>query len=164
MSIIKRILNPFLKVPGYCCPGCCPTNEKGLRLKFYEEGDDVFSFWMPDPAYQSWTNTLHGGIHCMLLDEVAGWVVFHKLCTTAVTSKMETKYLKPITMDGGRIEIRARITKQMRQVAYIDAELIQRGEVCTKATVIYFCAPKEKALEEYGFAGCETEIIESIPE
>lgn len=30
----------------------------------------------------------------------------------------------------------------------------------TKAEVVYFCAPREKALAEYGFAGCETEEIE----
>lgn len=164
MSVIKRIINPFLSIPGYNCPGCCPTNEKGLRLHFYEDGDDVVSFWYPENAYQSWSNTLHGGIHCLMLDEIAGWVVFHKLSTTAVTSKMETKYLKPLTIDGGRIEMRARITKRMRQVAFIEAELIQRGEVCTRAEVVYFCAPQEKAIAEYGFAGCETEEVAGLPE
>ena len=155
--MIRKIKNPFMAVPGYCCPGCCPTNEKGLRLEFFEDGDDVVSYWEPDGAYQSWKNTLHGGLHCMMLDEIAGWVVFYKLSTTAVTSKMETKYIKPITMDGGRIEIRARLTKQMRQVAFIEAELIQGGEVCSKAEVVYFCMPREKAIEEYGFAGCQVE-------
>lgn len=160
-AIVKRLLNPWLKVPGYCCPGCSPNNEKGLKLKFYEDGEDIVSFWYPDPAYQSWKNTLHGGIHCMMLDEVAGWVVFHKLNTIGVTSRMDTKYLKPVTLDGGRIEMRARIKKQMRNVVFVDAELYQRGEVCTKAEVVYFCYPQEKALEEYGFAGCETEDIAS---
>ena len=158
-NIVKRILNPWLQVPGYSCPGCCPTNEKGLRLQFFEDGDDVVSYWQPDAAYQSWKNTLHGGLHCMMLDEVAGWVVFHKLSTIAVTSKMETKYLKPITIDGGRIEMRARIVKQMRNVAFIDAELIQGGQVCTKAQVVYFCSSPEKAKEEYGFTGCKTEDV-----
>ena len=60
-------------------------------------------------------------------------------------------------MNGGRIEMRARITKQMRNVAFIDAELIQAGQVCTTAQLIYFCAPKEVAEREYGFTGCKTE-------
>ena len=158
--MIKRIKNPWLSVPGYCCPGCCPTNDKGLQLEFFEDGDDVVSYWEPDSQYQSWRNTLHGGIHCMMLDEVAGWVVFHKLSTVAVTSKMDTKYIKPITIDGGKVEMRARISRQMRNVAFIDAELRQRGEVCTTAQIVYFCAPKDKALLEYGFSGCETEEVE----
>lgn len=155
MPDIKRILNPWLNVPGYCCPGCSPTNDKGLQLQFFVDGDDVVSYWEPDPAYTSWKNTLHGGIHCLMLDEVAGWVVFDKLGTIAVTSKMETKYLKPITIDGGRIEMRARITKQMRNVAFVDAELIQKEEICTKAQIVYFCSSKEVAEKEYGFTGCE---------
>ena len=158
--MIKRIKNPWLSVPGYCCPGCCPTNDKGLQLEFFEDGDDVVSYWEPDSQYQSWRNTLHGGIHCMMLDEVAGWVVFHKLSTVAVTSKMDTKYIKPITIDGGKVEMRARISRQMRNVAFIDAELRQRGEVCTTAQIGYCCSPKDKALLEYGFSGCETEEVE----
>ena len=158
--MIKRIKNPWLSVPGYCCPGCCPTNDKGLQLEFFEDGDDVVSYWEPDSQYQSWRNTLHGGIHCMMLDEVAGWVVFHKLSTVAVTSKMDTKYIKPITIDGGKVEMRARISRQMRNVAFIDAELRQRGEVCTTAQIVYFCSPKDNALLEYGFSGCETEEVE----
>lgn len=157
--MLKRIKNPWLDVPGYSCPGCSPTNEKGLKLEFIEDGDDIVSYWTPDPAYQSWKNTLHGGIHCLMLDEIAGWVVFHKLSTIAVTSKMETKYLKPLTIDGGQIEMRARLSRQMRQVAFIDAELIQGGEVCTKAQIVYFCSPRAKAIAEYGFSGCETEDI-----
>ena len=93
----------------------------------------------------------------MMLDEVAGWVVFHKLKTVAVTSRMDTKYVKPITIDGGVVEMRARLTKQVRQVSYIDAELIQGGEVCTRAQVIYFCHSRERSLAEYNFGGCETE-------
>lgn len=45
----------------------------------------------------------------------------------------------------------------MRNVAFIDAELIQAGQVCTTAQLIYFCAPKEVAEREYGFTGCKTE-------
>ncbi|MBP5197382.1 MAG: PaaI family thioesterase [Bacteroidaceae bacterium] len=154
---MKKIINPFVNIEGYCCPGCCPTNERGLRLEFFEDGDDIVSYWTPDPNLQSWRNTLHGGIHCMMLDEVAGWVVFHKLQTVAVTSRMDIRYLKPITIDGGVVEMRARITKQVRQVSYIDAELIQGGEVCSKAQVIYFCHSRERSLAEYNFSGCETE-------
>ena len=51
--MIKRIKNPWLSVPGYCCPGCCPTNDKGLQLEFFEDGDDVVSYWEPDSQYQS---------------------------------------------------------------------------------------------------------------
>lgn len=160
MPNIKKIINPWLDMKGFCCPGCCPTNPKGLHLQAYEDGDDVVSFWDPDPLYQSWSNTLHGGIQCLLLDEMAGWVVIHKLSTIAVTSKMETKYLKQVTIDGGKLETRARLSRMMRNVAFIDAEIIQGSEVCTKAQIIYFCSPKEIAKKRYGFTGCQTMEVE----
>jgi len=154
---MKKILNPWLQVPGYSCPGCCPTNDKGLQLEFWEDGDDIVSLWHPTAEYQSWKDTLHGGIQCLMLDEVAGWVVFRKLQTMGVTSRMDTKYIRPITISGGPVEMRARLQKQMRQVAYVEAELYQGGTLCCSAVVIYFCSTPEKTRETYGFEGCQTE-------
>jgi acyl-coenzyme A thioesterase PaaI-like protein len=143
-------------VPGYSCPGCCPTNEKGLRLQFWEDGDDIVSRWQPEEPYQSWKNTLHGGIQCLMLDEVSGWVVFRKLQTMGVTSRMDTKFIKPMTIVD-EVEMRARITRRMRQVVFIEAELWQRGELCSRAEVTYFCSTPEFTRKEYGFKGCKLE-------
>lgn len=155
---IKKIKNPWLHKPGYNCICCSPTNPLGLHLEFWEEGDDVLTRWKPTSHYQGWVNTLHGGVQSMLLDEVAGWVVTRKLQTTGVTSKMEVQYLKPIsTLDEG-LTIRARVTRQMRNVAFIEGEIMNHaGEICSKATLTYFCASKQKAEEELGFKGCELE-------
>lgn len=60
-------------------------------MEFYEDGDEIVSYWKPGPEYQGWLNTLHGGIQAVLLDEICGWTIFRKLQTTGVTSKMETK-------------------------------------------------------------------------
>lgn len=147
---MKKLTNPWEKTEGFSCPGCCQTNDKGLKMEFWEDGDDVVSYYHPDVQHQSWTDTLHGGIHCLMLDEIAGWVICTKLHTMGVTSKMETKYLKPIRISGGPVEIRARIQRQMRQVAFIEAELWQAGEICTTSIVTYFCTTPEKVKEQYG--------------
>jgi len=94
----------------------------------------------------------------MLLDEVAGWVVTRKLQTTGVTSKMDVQYLKPISTSAERLCIRARVARLMRNVAFIEGEIYDsQGVVCTKATLTYFCASKQKAKEDLGFEGCEVE-------
>lgn len=154
---MKKIINPWLRVEGYNCPGCSPTNDKGLRLEFWEDGEDIVTTWHPEACYQSWKDTLHGGIQGLIIDEIAGWVIFRKLQTMAVTSKMETKYHHPISISGGPVEARARIQRQMRQVAIIETELYQRGQLCTTALVTYFCSSPEKTRQEYGFEGCRTE-------
>lgn len=154
---MKKIKNPWLGKEGYNCICCSPTNPIGLKLEFWEDGDDIVAIWHPSTNYQGWIDTLHGGVQSMLLDEVAGWVVTRKLQTTGVTSKIEVQYLKPIsTLDKG-LSIRARVTKQMRNIAFIEGEITNfEGELCTKASLVYFCASKQKA-QEIGFVGCELE-------
>lgn len=155
---MKRILNPWLRKLGYQCICCCPTNERGLKMVFYEDGDDIVSYWEPQPSFQGWIDTLHGGVQAMLLDEICGWTVSRKLQTTGVTSRMETRYLKPVKTTDSKLTIRARLVDLKRNIATIDAELYDSsGTVCTKATCTYFCATKEKAAEEMGFHGCKVE-------
>ena len=155
---MKKIKNPWLHKPGYNCIGGSPDNPMGLHLDFWEDGEDVVSRWTPTADYQGWIDTLHGGVQSLLLDEVAGWVVTRKLQTTGVTSKMEVQYVKPISTYDSLLTIRARVSRQMRNVAFIEGEIYNaHGEVCTKATLTYFCASRQKAEETMGFCGCDVE-------
>ena len=149
---MKKIINPWSGVEGYNCFGCAPQNPSGLQMEFYEDGDEIVSFWHPDGKYQGWLNTLHGGIQAVLLDEVCGWVIMRKLQTAGVTSKMETRYLKPVhTTDSV-------LTEQRRNIVVIDASLYnQAGEVCTQAVCTYFAFSREKAEQEMHFHECKTE-------
>lgn len=155
---MNKIKNPWLHKESYNCIGCSPDNPIGFHLDFYDDGNDVVTTWQPTGNHQGWINTLHGGVQSLLLDEVAGWVVTRKLQTTGVTSKMEVKYLRPVATDKGPITLRARISKLMRNIAFINAEILNdQNEICTQATLLYFCASKEKALATMGFSGCELE-------
>lgn len=155
---MKQIKNPWIHKNGYECIGCCPNNEYGLKLKFYEDGDDIVSQWVPQPQFQGWINVLHGGIQALLLDEISGWVVTRKLQTTGVTSKMETQYFKPVSTLSPYLTLKAHLVKQVRNIAFIEANLYNHeGVLCTKAVCTYFCFSKEKAREEMGFYGCSLE-------
>ena len=106
---MKKIINPWEGMKGYNCFGCAPQNPSGLKMEFYEDGDSIVSYWKPDEKYQGWLDTLHGGIQALLLDETCGWVVMRKLQTAGVTSKMETRYLKPVHTTDKLLTIRASI-------------------------------------------------------
>lgn len=148
---LKKIINPWIGTPSYNCFVCCPTNPKGLHMEFYEDGDYVVTKFKPTRDYESWYNTLHGGIQALLIDETAGWVVCRKLQTNGVTSKMNMEYLKPVSSQLDEITVRAKISKMMRNVAFIEAELMDADEtVLTRAELIYFCTPKFK-LDENNF-------------
>ena len=111
---MKKIINPWKGLKGYYCFGCSPENPMGVKMEFYEDGDEIVSFWKPKPEYQGWLDSLHGGIQAVLLDEICAWVIVRKLQTTGVTSKMETRYRKSISTNDTLLEIRASIQEQKR--------------------------------------------------
>lgn len=155
---MKKIINPWLGVEGYFCFGCAPDNEAGVKMEFYEDGDEIVSIWKPEAKYQSWIDTLHGGIQALLLDEICGWVVSRKLQTTGVTSKMETRYLKPVSTKDDHLVIRASIKEQRRNIVIIEASLYNSQQVlCSQAVCTYFTLSPEKAREQMRFSGCEVE-------
>ncbi len=145
---------------GYNCFGCNPGNEYGVKMEFYEDGDDIVSFWKPSPNYQSWINTMHGGILATLIDETAGWVVFRKLQTSGVTSNLEVKYRKAVSSLEPMLTLRGHIAEMKRNVAFIDVTLENSaGEICVEGRAVYFTFPKEKA-QEMGFVACDAEAEE----
>ena len=89
---MKRITNPWRGMEGYRCYGCDPHSEQGLRMEFYEDGEEIVSVWHPRPEFQGWVDTLHGGVQATLADEISSWVVFRKFRTSGVTSRMEVRY------------------------------------------------------------------------
>ena len=155
---MRLINNPWRGVPGYNCYGCCPDNPIGARMRFYEDGEDIVSVWQPTQNHQSWINTLHGGIQAVLLDEVCGLVVFHKLQTAGVTAKMEMRYRKPVSTLQPYIKLRGRLREMHRNVAVVDGELLSSdGELLCSCECTYFTFSKEQSLQEMGFAPSTTE-------
>ena len=158
---MKKIVNPWKGMPGYHCFGCAPGNAAGVKMEFYEDGDAIVSVWHPEPQYQGCLNTLHGGIQSVLLDEICGWVVFRKLQTAGVTSKMETRFMKEVSTNEPYLLLKANLLEQRRNLALVEACLYDaKGTLCTKAVCTYFTFPKEKAHAEMCFASCDVEADE----
>lgn len=154
---MRKIRNPWIHKEGYNCFGCSPSNEHGLKMEFFEEGEEVVSHWRPQADFQGWINTLHGGVQAVLLDEISAWVILRKLQTTGVTSKMELKYVKPVSTLQSYLTLRAHIVEQKRNIVMVEASLYdEEDQLCTQARCTYFTFPKAKA-EEMGFSSCDLE-------
>ena len=157
---MKKIINPWkdLVKDGYNCFGCAPENPYGLKMEFYEDGDEIVSFWTPADNYQGWLKTLHGGIQAALMDEIAAWVIARKPQTAGMTTNLNIKYRKPVSTGAEeRLEVRAHIKETKRNFAFISACIIYNGEVCSEADMTYFCFTEEKAASDFYFRGCEVE-------
>ncbi|WP_321480827.1 PaaI family thioesterase [uncultured Bacteroides sp.] len=155
---MKKIINPWKDKKGYYCFGCASNNPAGVKMEFYEDGEEIVSLWHLKSEYQGWINTLHGGIQAVLLDEICAWVILRKLQTTGVTSKMETRYLKSVDTTDDYVLLRAHIQEKKRNIILVEAGLYnQQGELCTKALCTYFTFSQEKSQTEMHFAGCDVE-------
>lgn len=161
---MKKIVNPWKGLEGYNCFGCASKNGAGLKMEFYEDGDEIVCIWKPRPDYQGWIDTLHGGIQAVLLDEICAWAVLRKLQTTGVTSKMETRYRKPVSTNDSHIVLRASIKEVKRNIVIIEAKLYNKDEeLCTEAVCTYFTFSQEKSKNEMHFGHCDVESEEILP-
>lgn len=155
---MKKIANPFVKnhPNDYRCFGCSPRNDIGLRLEFYDNGDEVVAFWEPQKRFEGYFNVLHGGIQATILDEIAAWVVNVKCQTAGVTSSLKVKYCKPIMLTSGRLTVRGRIMSLARRLATIQAQIENaEGVVLAEAEVVYFLFNDKDAKEKYNYPGIE---------
>ena len=154
---MKKIKNPWLEKEGYNCFGCCPDNPAGIHMEFFEDGDDVISFWHPQEHYQGWVGVMHGGIVASLVDETFGWVVTRKLQTAGMTSKLEIRYKHPLSVNDSQYTIHAHITNRRAHLVFMSATIENaKGEVCVEAESVYYAFDEEKA-KEMGFSHCDVE-------
>lgn len=150
--MMENIINPWTGFEGYNCFGCSPDNPIGLRMSFAEDGDYIVSTWQPGDNFQGWINTLHGGIQATLIDETAGWVVFRKLRTSGYTSKMDIRYVKPVSTLEGPVTLKARLINQKMMMAFIEVKLYNcHDELCADATCVYRIYPREVAERDFNF-------------
>jgi uncharacterized protein (TIGR00369 family) len=146
---MRKINNPFRKLEGYNCFGCSPDNSLGLKMTFFEDGDEIVSTWDPELHFQGYHKVLHGGIQSAMIDEIGSWVVYVKLNVSGVTSKMEVRYLKPVYVDEGQLTVRARLAGMRRNLADIDVRLFNHaGEICATGHLTYFTLSPEKSKEQ----------------
>ncbi|HKJ41098.1 MAG TPA: PaaI family thioesterase [Sunxiuqinia sp.] len=155
---MKKIINPHENddPSKYQCIGCSPFNPIGIRLEFWDVGDEILSSWFPRPEFMGWENVLHGGIQATLLDEVAAWVVYTKCQTAGVTAEIQVKYKKTVFMDRGALKLKGRLIGQNRRMAHIQTQIFDAdNQLCAEAQVKYFIFPEEVAREKFHYPGID---------
>jgi acyl-coenzyme A thioesterase PaaI-like protein len=151
-----KLKNPYADLPGYNCFGCSPANASGLRMVFFDDGDEVVSLWKTDPDYQGFRDILHGGIQSTMMDEIASWFVFAKMGTAGVTYQMKTRFRRPVHISKGVVQLRAKLAQRQRNIASIEVTLLDgEGALCSESLVDYFLLSREKAEKEMHYPGRE---------
>ena len=125
--------------PQNRCFGCGPSNEKGLRIRSMEEGDELVCEWRPQPHHLAFENVLNGGICGALLDCHSNWAATMHLmrasgsptppCT--VTADFHVTLKRPTPMNVP-LHLRARVVESSGDRAVVEATLEANGKItCT---------------------------------
>jgi acyl-coenzyme A thioesterase PaaI-like protein len=143
----KSIQETF--APKSICFGCGPANEKGLRIRSFEENGEYVMEWRAEKHHEAFPGMLNGGIIGSLLDCHSNWAAAHYLmkkngkdktdCT--VTASYSVKLLRPTPSDA-LIKVRARVVESSEDRATVEAELIANDKVCATCKGL-FVAVKE---------------------
>jgi uncharacterized protein (TIGR00369 family) len=160
---MQKLKNPYTHMDGYNCFGCSPNNVAGLRMEFVDEGEYICCYWKPQKAFQGYKNVLHGGIQATMMDEIASWVIQSKMGTAGVTSKIETRFLKPVYVSDQRITLKAKVQEVKRNIVVVGVDLFNTsGELCSQSVVTYFTVNSKVAAEKYFYPGKESFYGENI--
>jgi len=130
--------------PQNICFGCGPANEKGLRIRSFEDGEEFVCSWRAQPHHQAFPGMLNGGIAGALLDCHSNWAAAVHLMRRAgsdqppctVTAWFNVKLRRPTPAEA-EITLRARIVSAQDDRAEVEATLSAEGEVCATCTGLF---------------------------
>jgi len=122
--------------PNNRCFGCGPANEKGLRIRSFEEGDALVCDWTPEAHHVAFDGIVNGGIIGALLDCHSNWRAATHLMKTRGASELPATVtldfhvtLKRPTPMGTPLHLRARVVESDEDRAVIEATLEANGKV-----------------------------------
>jgi len=134
MTRMKSVQETY--APQNRCFGCGPANEKGLRIRSFEEGEELVCTWQPEPHHLAFEGILNGGICGALLDCHSNWLATMHLmrkhasdtppCT--VTADFHVHLKRPTPMDAP-LHLTARVVESGDDRAVVEAQIVANGKV-----------------------------------
>jgi acyl-coenzyme A thioesterase PaaI-like protein len=122
--------------PNNRCFGCGPANDQGLRIRSFEEGDELVCDWQPEPHHLAFEGIVNGGIIGALLDCHSNWTAARHIMKqrgapelpATVTSDFHVTLKRPTPIDA-RLHLRARVVESEEDRAVVEATLEANGKV-----------------------------------
>jgi acyl-coenzyme A thioesterase PaaI-like protein len=122
--------------PNNRCFGCGPMNDKGLRIRSFEEGDALVCDWTPEPHHLAFDGIVNGGIIGALLDCHSNWAAARHILKArgadelpaTVTSDFHVTLKRP-TPIGATLHLRAQVVESAEDRAVVEATLEANGKI-----------------------------------
>ena len=135
--------------PENRCFGCGPANDKGLRIRSFEDGDEVVCEWRPQPHHLAWEGVVNGGICGALLDCHSNWTAARHLMKrsgsetlpSTVTADFHVTLRRPTPMDAV-LKLRARVVESQEDRAVVEASIQANGKTTATCRGTFVAVPE----------------------
>ena len=122
--------------PNNRCFGCGPANDKGLRIRSFEEQDGLVARWTPEPHHVAFDGIVNGGIIGALLDCHSNWAATMHLMHAAgeasppctVTADFHVVLKRPTPIDA-ELTVRAHVVESSSDRAVVEATIEANGKI-----------------------------------
>ncbi len=135
------------------CYGCGISNEQGLHIKSYWEGEESVCSFTPRPEHTAFPGFVYGGLIASVID-------CHSTGTAAmaayrhegrefgtdpplrfVTGSLHVDFLKPTPL-GPPLELRSRVKEIGARKVVVETDLSVNGVVCARGSVVAVKIPE----------------------
>ncbi len=128
------------------CYGCGSENERGLKLKFRQEGERAVAEFMPEQFLQGFPGYMHGGGVATVLDEAMGWAAY-QVGLWAMTAKFTMRFRRPVPLRQ-QVRVSGWVTRDRGRFLEVRAELRSRhGHLLAEADGVFVRLDGERAEE-----------------
>lgn len=127
-------LRPLVNKENHSCFGCSSINASGLQMKFFTNGEVLYS-WLSVPSHLcGWDDMVHGGVLAAILDEIMSWTAIHFSKRFSVTQAMSFKFHKSVLI-GEEIRAEGRVLEFKRKKEAIVEGHLYKGNntLCVKS-------------------------------
>lgn len=122
--------------PNNPCYGCGPANAQGLRIRSFEQGDELVCDWTPQPHHLAFEGAVNGGIIGSILDCHSNWTAAMHLMKknglselpATVTADFHVTLKRPTPIDA-TLHLRAHVAESTEDRAVVEATVEANGKV-----------------------------------
>ena len=152
MTNEKKAIQDYYNPQAAICYGCGISNEHGLHIKTYWDGEVGHSKFLPRPEHTAFPGYVYGGLIASLIDchsigtaiaamyDAAGRELDTDPIITCVTANLNVSFKQKTPM-GVELKLEARIREMTEKKAIVVTDLLVDGAVTVVGEVVAVRVP-----------------------
>lgn len=113
--------------------GSGPRNPYGLQMRFYTDGELVYSRLSVPEHLRGWSTLVHGGVLTAILDEVMSWTAMNNFERLLLTRNISVSYRRPVPIETPILAVGYTKERRSERQAIMGGRILLDGKECVRA-------------------------------